>query len=73
MGVSVLFRNWWVLLLQGIFLIGLSVVIFNNQNAVLAAVALWLGVTVLVSGLVGFVSWFLNSKEERSISMMMGS
>lgn len=73
MAVSILFRNWWVLLIQGILLIGLSVVIFKNPNAVLAAVALWLGVIVLVSGLVGFISWFSMANEERSISIMLGS
>jgi uncharacterized membrane protein HdeD (DUF308 family) len=73
MAVSILFRNWWVLLIQGILMIGLSVVIFENPNAVLAAVALWLGVIVLVTGLVGFISWFSIPNEERSISIMLGS
>lgn len=73
MSVSILFRNWWVLLIQGILLIGLSVVIYKNPDAVLAAVALWLGVIVLVSGLVGCISWFLNSYEERSIPIMLVS
>ena len=73
MAQSFLFRNWWVLLLQGILLIGLSVVIFKNPNAVLAAVALWLGAIVLVTGLVGFISWFSMANEERSISIMLGS
>jgi len=73
MAVSILFRNWWVLLIQGILLIGLSVVIFKNPDAVLAAVALWLGAIVLVSGLVGFISWFSISNEERSVSIMLGS
>ena len=70
---SFLFKNWWVLLIQGILMIGLSVVIFKNPNAVLAAVALWLGVIVLVSGLVGFISWFSIPTEERSVSVMLGS
>jgi uncharacterized membrane protein HdeD (DUF308 family) len=73
MAKAIFFRNWWVLLIQGILLIGLSVVIFKNPNAVLAAVALWLGVIVLVSGLVGFISWFSMPNEERSISIMLGS
>ncbi len=73
MAKSILFRNWWVLLIQGILMIGLSVVIFKNPNAVLAAVALWLGVIVLVTGLVGFISWFSMANEERSISIMLGS
>ncbi len=73
MAVSILFRNYWVLLIQGIFMVGLSVVIFKNPEAVLAAIALWLGATVLVTGLVGFISWFNNTDEERSISIMLGS
>jgi|GEM_PF-3939699 uncharacterized membrane protein HdeD (DUF308 family) len=73
MAKSILFRNWWVLLIQGILMIGLSVVIFKNPNAVLSAVALWLGVIVLVTGLVGFISWFSIPNEERNISIMVGS
>lgn len=73
MAKSMLFRNWWVVLIQGILMIGLSVVIFKNPDAVLAAVALWLGVIVLVSGLVGFISWFTIPTEERSVSVMLGS
>lgn len=73
MAVSILFRNFWVLLVQGIFMTGLSIIIFNNPDAVLAAMALWLGATVLVTGMVGFISWFNNTDEERSISILLGS
>lgn len=73
MAKSILFRNWWVLLIQGVLLTGLSILIFNNPTAVLETIALWLGISVLISGLVGFIAWFSVSKEERSISIMLGS
>lgn len=73
MTLSTLFRRWWVILIQGILMIGLSIVIFNNPDAVLAAVALWLGITVIVAGLVGVIAYFANTKDERDMFTLLGS
>jgi uncharacterized membrane protein HdeD (DUF308 family) len=52
---------------------GLSIVIFNNPGAVLATVALWLGITVIVAGLVGVIAYFSNTKDERDMFTLLGS
>ena len=43
---QVLFRKWWVLLLQGILLIVLSIYIFNYPVDVLAGISFWFGLIV---------------------------
>ncbi len=73
MKLSTLFRNWWVVLIQGILMIGLSVIIFNNPGAVLTSVALWLGVMVIITGLVGVIAYLTNAKEERDNYSLFGS
>lgn len=73
MNLSTLFRKWWVILLQGILMIILSIIIFNNPGTVLSAIALWLGVIVAVSGVIGIVSWFVNEKDAHELPTLLGS
>ena len=68
-----LFRKWWVLLLQGILLIILSVYIFNNPVEVLAGISFWFGLMVLVSGALGIIGWLAAGKEERENMSMLWS
>ena len=67
------FRKWWVILLQGILMIILSILIFNNPDTVLSAIAFWLGAIVIVSGIIGIIAWFTNEKETRDLPMLFGS
>jgi uncharacterized membrane protein HdeD (DUF308 family) len=71
--LKTLFRNWWVILIQGILMIGLSIIVFNHPGAVIATVAAWLGIIVLVSGIIGAVPWFMNAKENRDSTSLLGS
>ena len=73
MNLSILFRNWGALLIQGILLIAISIVMFNNPDAVLAAAALYLGVIVLLTGLIGVIANLTNSTEDRDIFTLLGS
>jgi len=57
--------KWWVILLQGIILIILSIYIFNNPAGVLAGISLWFGILVTGAGLVGIIAWLASSKTER--------
>jgi len=68
-----LFRNWWVILIQGILMIALSILIFDNPGAVLATLALWFGVLILVSGLYGVIAYFATSKQDREGVMLLYS
>jgi uncharacterized membrane protein HdeD (DUF308 family) len=51
-----LFRKWWVVLLQGILLIILSIYIFQNPVAVLTGISFWFGLVVLATGLLGTIA-----------------
>jgi uncharacterized membrane protein HdeD (DUF308 family) len=66
-------RKWWVTLIQGIILIVLSIIIFKNPDTVLPALAFWLGLIVIVTGSIGIISWFTNTREKRDIFSIIGS
>jgi uncharacterized membrane protein HdeD (DUF308 family) len=65
--------KWWVLLVQGIFMVLLSIIIFKNPDAVLAAVAFWLGVLVIAIGVFGLIAYFANGKANRDVFSIIGS
>ena len=68
-----LFRKWWVILLQGLLLIILSMYIFKYPAVVLAGISLWFGLIILVTGLVGIISWVAGDKQEREdMSLLWG-
>ena len=64
--LQLLLRRWWVVLLQGILLILLAIYIFKNPVTALAAVSIWFGVSVLLSGILGVLAWVGADKSERS-------
>ena len=63
--LQLLFRKWWVVLLQGLLLIILSVYIFQNPVAVLTGISFWFGLVVLATGLLGIIGWLAADKPER--------
>jgi uncharacterized membrane protein HdeD (DUF308 family) len=73
MNATTLFRNWWVILIQGILMIVLSILIFNNPGAVLATLAFWFGIIILASGLYGLLAYFLIAKDNRDSIALFGS
>lgn len=73
MKLATFFRPWWMILIQGILLIALSVFIFNNPETVITALAFWLGFAVFVTGVVGIVAFFVNKKEGEGYYSMFGS
>ena len=62
---QLLFRKWWVVLLQGILLIILSIYIFQNPVEVLTGISFWFGLVVLATGLLGTIGWLAADKPER--------
>ena len=69
--VQLLFRKWWVVSLQGLLLIILSIYIFNNPVAVLTGISFWFGVLVLATGVLGIVAWVAADTSERaSLSLL---
>jgi len=71
--LRLMFRKWWVLLLQGILLIILSIYIFNNPAIVLAGISIWFGFILLVIGLVGIIAWFSGDKKDREDMSLLWS
>jgi uncharacterized membrane protein HdeD (DUF308 family) len=51
----------------------LSIIIFNNPDTVLAAVAFWLGLVVAVTGLIGVIGYFANPEEQSDFSTLLWS
>lgn len=69
--MQLLFRKWWLILIQGILLIILSMYIFNNPVIVLAALSFWFGVLVISAGIIGIVTWFFaDSVEKEEMSLL---
>lgn len=73
MKTKAVFGSWQLVLVQGIIMIALSFIIFNNPDVILAALALWLGVGVIVAGLVGMIAYFAQAKENRDSLALLGS
>ena len=71
--LQLLFRKWWVVLLQGILLILLSLYIFNNPIEVLAGISMWFGILVFAAGLLGIMSWLVTDKVERESMSLLWS
>lgn len=63
--METVFRKWWVILLQGIFLIVLGFLFLGNPVKTLAAVSWWIGFLTLAAGLMGVIGHFTTPKEER--------
>lgn len=68
-----LFRRWWVLLVQGILLLMLAILIFNNPLDVLAGLSVWVGILVLFAGVAGVFAWFGAEKDEREAGSLLWS
>jgi len=68
-----LLRRWWVILLQGILLIILSVFIFNNPETVLAGISIWFALIVIFTGMLGIISWMAAGKAEREDMSLLWS
>ncbi|HEY6506347.1 MAG TPA: DUF308 domain-containing protein [Chitinophagaceae bacterium] len=71
--MSTVFRKWWVILLQGILLIIISFIFFNNPVEVLTVISFWVGLLILTAGALGLIGYLLLGKEERENSVLWWS
>lgn len=62
--LKLLFKKWWVVLLQGVLLLLLGFYIFKNPDVVLVSVSIWFGLMVFGSGLLGIFSAFGDDDQE---------
>ena len=65
--------GWVGNLIQGILMIVLAFIIFNNPQTVLSAIALWLGIGVAIGGVIGIIIWYNADQEERNGLNVFGS
>ncbi len=63
--METLLRKWWVILLQGILLIVLSIYVFNHPGATLVGLSFWISLLILLAGVAGIIGWFLSEKNQR--------
>ncbi|TRX42781.1 HdeD family acid-resistance protein [Flavobacterium restrictum] len=69
--IQLLFRKWWLILIQGLLLIILSIYIFDNPVVVLAALSFWFGVLVITAGVIGVITWlFATVTEKEGMSLL---
>jgi uncharacterized membrane protein HdeD (DUF308 family) len=70
---NTLTKKWWIILIQGLLMIALSIIIFNNPGTVLLTISLWLGIIVIIAGILGLASYFILGKDERDLSSLLWS
>ena len=71
--MNLLYRKWWVVLLQGILLTVLAIYIFNNPVAVLAGISVWFGIIILAAGLLGMIAWLASDRRDREVMSLVWS
>ena len=71
--MSTLLRKWWIILLQGVLLIIISFIFFNNPTEVLAVISFWVGLLTLITGIIGLAAYFMVEKSERDSSILWWS
>lgn len=71
--LQTMLKKWWLILLQGILMIILSIFIFNNPAAVLAGISIWFAVVVLLIGIAGVIGWLAADSAERETSSLAWS
>jgi uncharacterized membrane protein HdeD (DUF308 family) len=62
---TTIFRKWWMILVQGILLIIIAFIFFNNPIGVLAVISLWIGILTLSAGALGLIGNLMIKNEER--------
>lgn len=70
---KLLFRKWWIVLIQGILMIMISFFIFRNPATVLTSVSIWAGILIFLSGLIGVFSSFSPDRSENRIWVLLWS
>lgn len=70
---NALLRKPWVLMVQGILLILVSIYIFQNPAVALAGLSIWFGISVLLTGLLGVGAALATPASEREGFPMLWS
>jgi uncharacterized membrane protein HdeD (DUF308 family) len=71
--LQILSKKWWLILIQGILMIILSIYIFNNPVTVLAGISIWFGILVFAAGVLGIIAFFAADKAEKENTSLLWS
>lgn len=71
--MTTLFRKWWVILAQGILLIIIGFIFFNNPVQVLVVISLWVGILTLAMGVIGLIAHFTTRTEGNDNNLLWWS
>jgi uncharacterized membrane protein HdeD (DUF308 family) len=71
--MKTLFRKWWVILIQGILLIALSIFVFSHPGIALKSLAKLLSILILITGVAGLVAWLLGGSRTRETTSLFWS
>ena len=71
--MQILFRKWWVILIQGVLLIVLSFYVFSHPGDTLAGLSFWLSILILIGGIAGLAGWWFTSSQARETSSLLWS
>jgi len=70
---TTLFRKWWMILIQGILLIIIAFIFFNNPVGVLAVFSMWIGILTLAAGALGLSVNLMTKNGQRDNSSLLWS
>ena len=62
--LTLLFKNWWVLLLKGILLVIFGILSFLNPGITLATLVLWFAIFIMIDGVFSIFGVVSNWKTE---------
>lgn len=71
--MQTLLRKWWVILIQGILLIVLSIYVFNHPGVTLLSIAFWISLLILGAGLTGIIGSLLTKEQDRETPSLLWS
>lgn len=70
---KLLFRKWWVVLVQGVLLLLISLFIFRNPATVLTSISIWVGLLIMISGLIGIFASLYNDHSDHKLWSVLWS
>jgi uncharacterized membrane protein HdeD (DUF308 family) len=56
-------KNWWLVLIKGLIMIGLAFIVFNHPGDTLLGITLFIGIGVLITGISIIVIAFAGKKD----------
>ena len=62
--LTLLFKNWWILLLKGILLVIFGILSFMNPGITLATLVLWFAIFMMIDGVISIFGVVSNWKTE---------